>query len=83
MANIKYFLVPKWYSMVKVTEDCCYEKLVFMGPRIGVTAKNDQPEDDINSWDLLCYSCNPDLVILPIEKRDYDSMLQMVNKMRA
>ncbi len=83
MKNVKYFLIPQWNSMVKVTEDCCYEKVVFMGPTIGVSAKNDELEDIINSWDLLCYDCNPDLEIRPIEKGDYDSMLNSVNKLRA
>lgn len=83
MKNVKYFLVPKWNSMVKVTEDCCYEKVVFSGSGIGVSAKNDEEEDVINSWDLLCYDCNPDLKIIPVDKRAYDTMLLAVNRMRA
>lgn len=81
--NVKYFLVPKWNSVVKVTGDCCYEKVVYIGPEIGVTAKNNEPEDLINSWDLLCYTCNPDLEIIPINRAMYDAKLRSVNERRA
>ncbi len=65
-----------------VTEDCCYEQVVYGGPEIGVTAKNDGEGDWLNSWDLLCYTCNQYLKIIPISEGFYYSKLRWVNQMR-
>lgn len=72
--KIRYFKVPEWKAVFKVTEDCCFEKVVYEGTVIGVTGKIDQDGDLLNSWDLLCYTCNPDLEILPIDEEQYQKL---------
>lgn len=74
MEKISYFSVPEWKAVFKVTEDCCFEKVVYGGPIIGVAGKIDQDGDKLNSWDLLCYTCNPDLEILPIDEEEYQEL---------
>ncbi len=78
--NISYFSVPKWNVVFKVKEDCCYEKVVYFGPEIGVAGKIDQERDSLNSWDLLCYTCNPDLRIVPISAKRYCLLQELANK---
>jgi hypothetical protein len=81
MKKVAYFMIPEWNSVYKATEDCCYEKVVYAGPEIGITAKNDQEGDPLNSWDLFCY-CNLNLDIIPINKKTYLSFYDNVNRKR-
>jgi len=83
MENPKFFAIPKQNAVYKVQEGCCYEKVVYDGPEIGVCAKNDQPEDDFNSSDLICYDCNSRIKIIPIDKAEYDYKLKEVNRKRS
>jgi hypothetical protein len=83
MRNIQYFLVPIWNSAFKVTEDCCYEQVVFAGPHIGIKGKIDHVGDHLNSWDLLCYTCNVNLEVLPITQERYRTLVREVNDRRA
>ena len=61
MTAYRYYMIPKMNSVFKVLEGCCFERVQFAGPLIGVTAKNDEEEDDLNSYNLICYCCNPNL----------------------
>jgi hypothetical protein len=56
----QYFLANSEKAVYSVQEDCCYTKVVFEGPEVGVSGKVDQLEDGFNSWDILCYDCDPD-----------------------
>lgn len=80
--KIVYCTVPAMKSVFKVTEDCCFEQVVYEGPAIGVTAKNDSDGDILNSHDLICDICNPGLTIIPISRREYYSIMEEVNKKR-
>lgn len=70
-------------SVFRVQEDCCFEQVVYSGPLKGVRAKNDEEEDDFNSYNLLCYTCNPGLKIYPIDSELYDIAKILVNQRRA
>lgn len=85
MQKISYYSVPTWKAVFKVTADCCFEKVVYDGTEIGIGGKLDQEGDIINSWDLLCYSCNPKLTIIPISSSQYyqyrnDTIQKLNNK---
>jgi len=69
--NKLYFLVPAQKAAFEVTEDCCYEKVVYDGKVVGITGKIDSIGDSFNSWDLQCYDCNPKLEIIPIDAQKY------------
>lgn len=79
----KYFVVPEWNSVFKVKEDCCYEKVVYSGHEIGTTSKIDHEGDLLNSWDLLCYNCDPSIEIIPTIEAFYNWKLRIVNQQRA
>lgn len=74
----RYFVVPEWNSIFKVKEGCCYEKVVYKGPEIGITGKIDHEGDILNSWDLICFSCDPSVVIIPTTETYYNWKLSLV-----
>ena len=73
-----YREIPAIKSVFKVTENCCYEQVVYEGKIIGITAKNDDDLDMLNSWNLICEICDPNLLILEISKEDYENKKQLV-----
>jgi hypothetical protein len=83
MNTYQYFLVPKWNSVFRVLEGCCFEQVVFDGPIKGVRAKNDEEEDYWNSYNLTCYTCNPGIEIIPIKEEYYNLKKMDVNLRRA
>jgi len=83
MKNVRYFMVPQLNSVFKVTEDCCFEQVVYTGENVGVKGKIDMEGDYLNSYDFLCYSCNPNMKILPINEGLYFRLLKTVNELRA
>lgn len=76
----RYFVVPKWNSVFKVNEGCCFDKVVYDGPEIGITGKLDHDGDIVNSWDLICYNCDPSIEIIPTIKAFYDWKLHLVTQ---
>lgn len=79
MKEPQYFVIPERNSVYKVTEDCCYEIVVFAGPNQDVAAKNDEQEDSFNSGNLLCYSCDPSINIIPTTREYYEWRKIQVN----
>lgn len=73
-----YREIPSMKSVFKVTENCCYEQVVYEGKIIGITSKNDNDLDKLNSWNLICDICDPNLFILQISKEDYENKKQLV-----
>jgi len=80
--KIVYCNVPSMKSVFKVTEDCCFEQVVYDGPAIGVTGRNDSDGNDLNSYDLICDICNPRLAIIPITKEEYYAVMDEINRKR-
>jgi len=83
MKDPKFFAIPKENAVYKVQEDCCYEKVVYDGPMLDICSKNDAMEDGFNSWDLLCYSCNAKIDIIPTTEEYYNFRRMEVNSRRA
>ena len=78
MKKVRFFDVPQWGAVFKVQEDCCFEKVVYNGTIVGISAKNDQEGDFPNSWNLWCYNCNPGIKIIPISEHRFLEMRDKV-----
>jgi hypothetical protein len=83
MENIRYFNAPDLKTAFKVNLGCCFERVVYQGPEIGVNAKNDQEGDLLNSEILWCEICDPELKLVPISKHEYYQFKEYVNKLRS
>lgn len=51
---------------------------MYAGAVIGIAGKIDQVGDHLNSWNLLCYTCNPEIKIIPISKHEYFKVRDLV-----
>lgn len=79
----KFYYAPAENAVYRVQEDCCFTRVVFGGEQIGVSAKNDQEGDPVNSWDLLCYDCDDSITLLPTTEEFYLNKLYLVNALRS
>lgn len=79
----EFIYAPEEKSVYKVQEDCCYTRVVFGGEQVGVSAKNDQAEDYLNSWNLLCYTCDDTKNYQPSTEEFYLEKLSLVNALRS
>ena len=73
----KYYHIPAQKSYFSVQENCCYLRVVYEG-EIGFGSKIDKPEDEFNSENLICHTCDPKLTILPVPKAEFDNVFEMV-----
>jgi hypothetical protein len=75
--------VPPMKPAFKVKEGCCYEQVIFEG-KVDITAKNEHIGDRLNSDDLICDICNPNMKIIPVSVQEYTTIRQnvMYQKMR-
>jgi len=72
-----YIHIPKRKSVFMATENCCYEEVSYDMNRLGITAKNDQGGDYLNSYDLIC-RCDLSQDMFEISKETYRRIKSIV-----
>lgn len=77
MNNPEFRLVPSENAVYKVMEDCCYTKVVFEGPGLGIYPRFDKENELVGI--LLCY-CHPKLEIKPVPEDFYQAYYNLVTE---
>lgn len=71
MTNMtRYVHIPEIKSYFKAQLNCCYEVVSYDDRNLGITSKNDQEDDALNSYDLIC-RCHPYTKIIEITEDEY------------
>ena len=77
MKKPEFRQVPQEKAVYKVQEDCCYTKVVYEGPELGIYSRFDKDNEEVGI--LLCYS-HPKKEITPISEETYQQYYQMVTQ---
>lgn len=81
MENLVYRLEPAEHAVYKVQENCCYTKVVYQGPKLGIYPRFDRENEEIGL--LMCGVCDPARKIEDIPKEFFEAYYKIVKKTMA